>query len=136
VGPGPSQVTPAKGDRAPRPATANRYDSWQLKLGETVRGAGDRNRRPLYVLATNRAAFRPVKHVLIPLTGSAVLVYEVYELVQPSQPPLANVLWARILGIVLVAAVATVIVYLRRPGAPQKAVTSGPEYIVPEAPGR
>jgi hypothetical protein len=42
------------------------------------------------------------------------------------------VFWAWILGIVLVAAVATVIVYLRRPGALQKAVTSGPEYIVPE----
>ena len=89
---------------------------------------------PLYVLATNRAAFRPVKHVVIPLIGSAVLVYGVYEFVQPSQPPPANVFWAWILGIVLVAAVATVIVYLRRPGALQKAVTSGPEYIVPEAP--
>jgi hypothetical protein len=91
---------------------------------------------PLYVLATNRAAFRPVKHVLIPLIGSAVLVYGVYEFVQPSQPPPANVFWAWILGIVLVAAVATAIVYMRRPGALQKAVTSGPEYIVPEAPGR
>ena len=59
-----------------------------------------------------------------------------YEFVQPSQPPPANVFWAWILGIVLVAAVATVIVYLRRPGALQKTVTSGPEYIVPEAPGR
>jgi amino acid transporter len=44
--------------------------------------------------------------------------------------------WAWILGIVLVAAAATAIVYMRRPGALQKAVTSGPEYIVPEAPGR
>ena len=90
---------------------------------------------PLYVIATNRAAFRPVKHVLIPLIGSAVLVYGVYEFVQPSQPPPANVFWAWILGIVLVAAVATVIVYLRRPGALRRAVASGPEYIVPDAPG-
>jgi amino acid transporter len=90
---------------------------------------------PLYVLATNRAAFRPVKHVLIPLIGSAVLVYGVYEFVQPSQPAPANVFWAWILGIVLVAAVATVIVYVRRPGALQKAVASGPEYIVADAPG-
>ena len=91
---------------------------------------------PLYVLATNRAAFRPVKHVVIPLIGSAVLVYGVYEFVQPSQPPATNVFWASIPGIVLFAAVATVIVYLRRPGALQKAVTSGPEYIVPEAPAQ
>jgi amino acid transporter len=91
---------------------------------------------PLYMLGTNRAAFRPVKHVLIPLIGSAVLVYGVYEFVQPSQPPPANVFWAWILAIVLVAAVATAIVYLRRPGALQRAVASGPEYIVPDAPGR
>jgi amino acid transporter len=88
---------------------------------------------PLHVLATNRAAFRPVKHVLIPLIGSAVLVYGVYEFVQPGQPPPANVFWTWILGIVLVAAVATAIVYLRRPGALQQAVTAGPEYIVEDA---
>jgi hypothetical protein len=73
--------------------------------------------------------------VLIPLIGSAVLVYGVYEFVQPSQPTPANVFWAWILGIVLVAAVATAIVYMRRPGALQRAVASGPEYIVPEGPG-
>jgi amino acid transporter len=84
---------------------------------------------PLWVLATNRAAFRPVKHVLIPLIGSAVLVYGVWEFVQPSQPPPANVFWAWILGIVGVSVVATAIVYLRRPAALQRAATAGPEYI-------
>jgi len=34
-----------------------------------------------------------------------------------------------------VARRASQIVYLRRAGALQRAVTSGPEYIVPEAPG-
>ena len=53
-----------------------------------------------------------------------------------AQPPPGNVFWAWIPGIVLVAAVATAIIYLRRPGALQKAVTSGPEYIVPEAPAQ
>ena len=51
-----------------------------------------------------------------------------------AQPPPGNVFWAWIPGIVLVAAVATAIVYLRRPGALQR-VASGPEYIVPDAPG-
>ena len=85
---------------------------------------------PLWVLATNRAAFRPVKHVLIPLIGSAVLVYGVYEFVQPSQPPPANVFWAWILAIVLVSVAATAIVYARRPAALQRAATEGPEYVV------
>ena len=51
-----------------------------------------------------------------------------------AQPPPGNVFWAWIPGIVLVAAVATAIVYLRRPGALQR-VASGPEYIVADAPG-
>ena len=88
---------------------------------------------PLHVLATNRAAFSPVKHVIIPLIGSAVLVYGVYEFVQPSQPPPANVFWAWILGIVAVAAVATAFVYVRRPGALDRAGTAGPELVVEDA---
>jgi amino acid transporter len=88
---------------------------------------------PVWVLATNRSAFRPVKHVLIPLVGSAVLVYGVYEFVQPSQPPPANVFWAWILAIVVVAVLATAIVYVRRPAALQRAATAGPEYITEDA---
>jgi len=84
---------------------------------------------PLYVLATNRAAFRPVKHVLIPLIGSAVLVYGVYEFVQPSQPPPANWYWAWILAIVLIAVIATAGVYLRKPEALERAGTVGPEFV-------
>jgi amino acid transporter len=84
---------------------------------------------PLYVLATNRAAFRPVKHVVIPLIGTAVLVYGVYEFVQPSQPPPANVFWAWILGIVVVSAIATVIAYVQRPDALRRAATAGPEFV-------
>jgi hypothetical protein len=39
------------------------------------------------------------------------------------------VFWAWILGIVLVSAAATTIVYVRRPGALQRAGTAGPEYV-------
>jgi amino acid transporter len=65
----------------------------------------------------------------IPSAGSFVTFIGVYEFVQPSQPPPANVFWAWILAIVLVAAAATAIVYLRRPAALQRAATAGPEYI-------
>jgi glycerol uptake facilitator-like aquaporin len=88
---------------------------------------------PLHVLATNRGAFSPVKHVIIPLIGSAVLVYGVYEFVQPSQPAPANVFWAWILGIVVVSAIATAIVYVRRPDALDRAATAGPELVVENA---
>jgi len=85
---------------------------------------------PLHVLATDRAAFRPVRHVVVPLIGTAVLVYGVWEFVQPSQPPPANVYWAWILAIVVIAAVATVAVYIRRRSALDRAATEGPELVL------
>jgi amino acid transporter len=85
---------------------------------------------PLHVLATNRAAFRPVRHVVVPLIGTAVLLYGVWEFVQPSQPPPANVYWAWILAIVLIAVIATAIAYVRRRAALDRAATEGPELVL------
>jgi amino acid transporter len=87
---------------------------------------------PIYVFTTDRSAFRFVKHVLVPLIGSAVLVYGVYEFVQPSQPPPANWYWAWILGIVVIAVVATAFVYVRKRDALDRAGTVGPEYVLEE----
>jgi amino acid transporter len=84
---------------------------------------------PVYILATDRPAFRLVRHVLIPLIGSAVLIYGVYEFVQPSQPPPANWYWAWILAIVVIAVAATAGVSLRKPGALERAGTVGPEFV-------
>jgi amino acid transporter len=88
---------------------------------------------PIYIFATNRSAFRLIKHVLVPLIGSAVLVYGVYEFVQPSQPPPANWYWAWILGIAVIAVVATVVVRIRKPDALERAGTVGPEFVLEEA---
>jgi amino acid transporter len=85
---------------------------------------------PLYVLATDRAAFSPVRHVVIPLIGSAVLVYGVWEFVQPNQPPPANKYWAWILAIVVIAALATAFTYVRRRSALERAATEGPELVL------
>ena len=68
----------------------------------------------------------------IPLVGTAVLVYGVYEFVQPSQPPPANIYWAWILAIVVVAAVGTALVYARSPDAIARAGTIGPEFVQDE----
>lgn len=84
-------------------------------------------------VSRTKVPFRPLKHVVIPLIGSAVLVYGIYEFVQPSQPPPANVFWAWILGIVVVSAIATAIVYVRRPDALNRAATAGPELVVADA---
>jgi amino acid transporter len=88
---------------------------------------------PLHILTTDRAAFRPVKHVIIPLIGSAVLVYGIYEFVQPSQPPPANVFWAWILGIAVISAAATAVVYARRRDALDRTATAGPEFVIEDA---
>jgi amino acid transporter len=87
---------------------------------------------PLYVLATDRARFNVLRHVLIPLVGTAVLAYGVYEFVQPSQPPPANLFWAWILAIVVLAAAGTAIAYLRRPAALKQAGSLGPEFVPAE----
>ena len=84
---------------------------------------------PIYILRSDRSAFRFGRHALIPLIGSAVLIYGVYEFVQPSQPPPANWYWAWILAIVLIAVVATAGVYLRKPEALERAGTVGPEFV-------
>lgn len=84
---------------------------------------------PLHVLSVNRTGFSVIKHVLVPLAGSAVLVYGIYEFIQPSQPPPANVYWAWILGIVVLSAIATAVVYLRRPADLKQAGTVGPEFV-------
>jgi len=49
----------------------------------------------------------------------------VYEFVQPSQPPPANVYWVWILAIVVVAVVGTAVVYVRHPAAIARAVRWG-----------
>jgi amino acid transporter len=91
---------------------------------------------PLHVLATNRAAFRPIRHVVVPLIGTAILVYGVWEFVQPDQPPPANVYWAWILAIVVIALVATAIAYFRRRSALDRAATTGPELVLADEDAR
>ena len=66
----------------------------------------------------------------LPLIGTAVLVYGVWEFVQPSQPAPANVYWAWILAIVLIAVIATATVYVRRRSALDRAATEGPELVL------
>jgi amino acid transporter len=88
---------------------------------------------PLHILATDRARFRPVQHILIPLAGSVVLLYGVYEFVQPNQPAPANVYWIWILAIVVIAAAGTAVVYFRHPNAIKLAGTIGPEFVQEDA---
>jgi amino acid transporter len=88
---------------------------------------------PFYILATDRASFSITRHVLIPLIGTAVLIYGVYEFVQPSQPPPANVFWLWILAIVAIGVVATAIASVVRPDALKRAATEGPEFVPDEA---
>jgi amino acid transporter len=87
---------------------------------------------PLHVLATDRAGFSVTKHALVPLIGSAVLVYGIYEFIQPDQAPPANVYWAWIAGIVVLSTLATAFVYVRRPADIRLAGTVGPEFVVKE----
>lgn len=86
---------------------------------------------PLHMLG--RPGFRFVRHLIVPLLGSAVLVYGIYEFVQPNQPAPANVFWAWILGIVVLAMAATAYAYLRNAAGLRRAVIAGPEFVKEDA---
>ncbi len=75
---------------------------------------------PIYLYRAHRRSFSWVRHVLVPLVGSAVLAYGIYEFVLPSQPPPANHYWIFILAIVAVSALTAVMVILHRPAAAER----------------
>jgi amino acid transporter len=61
---------------------------------------------PIYIWRHDRATFSITAHLLPGLAGIAVVGYGVYEFVLPSQPPPANIFWAYILALVVLAAIA------------------------------
>ena len=70
----------------------------------------------------------PKRYIPITVYVSVAIITVLY-----SQPPPANVFWAWILGIVAVSAIATAIVYVRRPDALHRAATAGPELVMENA---
>jgi amino acid transporter len=68
---------------------------------------------PFLVWRRDRASFRVVSHLLPPLAALLILGYGIVEFVLPDQPPPANHFWIWIAGIILLAAIATVVAVSR-----------------------
>lgn len=72
---------------------------------------------PIYILKERRQSFRLFRHLVVPLIGTAIVIYGIYEYVQPNQPPPSNTFWLYILAFAVVALVGTAIVLARNPKA-------------------
>ncbi|MGH9069103.1 MAG: hypothetical protein ACRD0J_16695 [Acidimicrobiales bacterium] len=79
---------------------------------------------PVYMFRARRESFRVVRHVLVPLVGSAVLAYGIYEFVQPNQPAPADYFWIFILAIVVLSIAASAYTLWRRPEAAERVGTA------------
>jgi amino acid transporter len=72
---------------------------------------------PIYMYRRRGHAFSVVRHLLLPLIGSAVLIYGIYQFVQPNQPPPYNDFWIFVLIIIAVAGAAALVTLRVSPGA-------------------
>jgi predicted membrane channel-forming protein YqfA (hemolysin III family) len=72
----------------------------------------------------HRDMFSPVRHILIPLLGSAVLVVPFVELCRPGQPRPYNTFPYVVLALLVVAVAAAAIVVRRHPTTGTVKVTS------------
>jgi amino acid transporter len=72
---------------------------------------------PIYILKKQYQAFNVFKHVLVPVVGTLIVFYGIYQFVQPNQPPPSNTFWIYIAALIIAALVGTTIVLVRNPEA-------------------
>jgi amino acid transporter len=81
---------------------------------------------PVFMWRRHRSMFSPLRHVVVPVVGSAVLIVPFVELCKPGQPSPYNTFPYVALGIVAMAAVIAAIVVHRHPssGSSESAATA------------
>jgi amino acid transporter len=84
---------------------------------------------PVFMWRRHRSMFSPVRHVLVPALGSAVLVVPFVELCEPGQPSPYSTFPFIALGLVAIAAAIAWLVVHRHPaaGSSEAAPVPGPE---------
>jgi amino acid transporter len=72
---------------------------------------------PVFIWRRHRALFSPLRHVVVPILGSAVLVVPFVELCQPGQPSPYGIFPFIALGVVALAVAIAGLVLHRHPSA-------------------
>jgi amino acid transporter len=75
---------------------------------------------PAYMLKHHRTDFSPVKHLIIPLLGTALMLFPLWGLVQPGQPAPFNIFPWLTLGLLIVALIYGAILAKRSPDLVQR----------------
>jgi len=81
---------------------------------------------PVFIWRRHRSMFSPVRHVVVPALGSAVLVVPFVELCEPGQPSPYSTFPFIALGLVAVAAAIAWLVVHRHPAAGSSEATPVP----------
>ena len=62
---------------------------------------------PVFVWRVDRSSFSPIRHILVPILGLAVVAYGIWESIKPGQPAPANHYWIFIVAFIVLAAAAS-----------------------------
>lgn len=75
---------------------------------------------PVYMLKHHRADFSPVKHLIIPLLGTALMLFPLWGLVEPGQPYPFNIYPYLTLGLLIISLIYGSILAKRNPDLVQR----------------
>ncbi|HQU01434.1 MAG TPA: APC family permease, partial [Acetobacteraceae bacterium] len=75
---------------------------------------------PVYILRKHRADFNPLKHLIIPLAGTAFMLFPLWGLVQPGQPAPFNLFPYIALAALVVALIYGIILAKSKPDLVQR----------------
>jgi amino acid transporter len=75
---------------------------------------------PVYMLKHHRSDFSPIRHLIIPLLGTALMLFPLWGLVQPGQPAPYNIFPYLTLGLLIISLIYGTILARRNPDLVQR----------------
>jgi len=75
---------------------------------------------PVYMLKNHRDDFSPVKHLIVPVLGTGLMLFPLYGLVEPGQPYPFNIYLYLVLGLLVISVLYGFILSKRTPDLVQR----------------